>query len=64
MESPSERVERIEAMRGLIDRLCSPELTLGEAKSLRTQLLNLLGRNDLFAETEPSALPLPFHRFG
>ncbi|MFI5456208.1 MAG: hypothetical protein ACHRXM_12240 [Isosphaerales bacterium] len=55
MESPKERAEIIKALRELLDRLCSPDLTLGEAKSLRTQVLILLDRNDQGAETNQSA---------
>jgi hypothetical protein len=39
-----ERAELIKALRELLDRLCSPDLTLGEAKDLRAQLLDLLDR--------------------
>lgn len=38
--------ERIETLRSLVERLGSPELTLTEAKSLRGQLLDLLGSGD------------------
>jgi hypothetical protein len=64
MESQSDGGDKIEVVRSLIDRLCSPDLTLGEAKSIRTQLLNLLGRNDLFREPEAFATPLPSRHFG
>ena len=56
MESPKEQAEIIEALRELLDRLCSPDLTLGEAKSLRTQVWILLDRNnDQGAEPNQSA---------
>ncbi len=44
MRCPENRVEFIEALRELLDRLCSPDLMLGEAKDLRTELLGLLDR--------------------
>jgi hypothetical protein len=46
MGSSEERAERIEALRGLLDRLCAPDLTLAEAKPLRTSLFDLLERTD------------------
>src|SRR4051812_33675446 len=39
-----ERAEHVEALRELLDRLRSPDLTLGEAKYLRSQLIGLLER--------------------
>jgi hypothetical protein len=54
MKNPSERAELIEVLRKLLDRLRSPDLTLGEAKSLRTQVLILLDRKDIGAETNES----------
>lgn len=41
-----EQPGQIETLRGLMDRLCSPNLTLGEAKVLRNELLDLLERID------------------
>lgn len=38
--------ERIEALRSLLERLGSPELTLTEATGLRSQLFDLLGSDD------------------
>jgi hypothetical protein len=38
MGSSEERAERIEALRGLLDGLCAPDLTLAEAKPLRTPM--------------------------
>jgi hypothetical protein len=58
MEHPKERVERLEALRGLVDKLCGADVTLPEAKSLRIQLLSLLDRSDLSTETDPSASSL------
>ena len=46
MGSPEERAEQIESLRGLLDRLCAPDLTLAEAKPLRTRLFDLLVRID------------------
>ena len=37
-----ERTDRIDALRGLIERLCAPDLTLAEAKVLRARLPDLL----------------------
>jgi hypothetical protein len=46
-----ERAAQIKALRGLLDRLCSPDLILVEAKVLRNQLFDLLERiNSLFSE--------------
>jgi hypothetical protein len=45
------RAERIEALRGLLGRLCAPDLTLAGAKPLRTRLLDLLEQSD--RETAP-----------
>jgi len=52
MVSPDEeRADQIETLRGLLDRLCSPDLTLGEAKVLRNHLFDLLKRiNPVFSE--------------
>jgi hypothetical protein len=46
MGSHREQTERIEALRGLIERLSAPELTLAEAKDLRDRLSRLLERAD------------------
>jgi len=51
-----ERAEQIEALRELLDRLCSPDLTLGEAKHVRTQLLDLLDRIEQELERGKTAL--------
>lgn len=48
MGFPHEPTERIEALRGLVERLSAPDLTLTESKSLRDQLAGLL---------EPAAVP-------
>jgi hypothetical protein len=46
-----ERAAQIKALHGLLDRLCSPDLTLEEAKVLRNQMFALLERiNPLFTE--------------
>jgi len=44
MAGPEEKTERIEALRGLLERLDAPDLTLAEAQSLRAQLDRLLAR--------------------
>ena len=50
-----ERAAQIKALHGLLDRLCSPDLTLEEAKVLRNQLFGLLGRiNPVFSEASTS----------
>ena len=46
MGSQHERAERIQVLRGLIERLCAPDLTLSEAKVLRGRLSSLLPRDD------------------
>ena len=43
MENEGQATDRIEALRALMDRLVSPDLTLGEAKLLRCHLLTLTG---------------------
>jgi hypothetical protein len=58
MEQPKERVERLEMLRGLVERLCGPDLTLAEAKALRIQVLILLERRDLSTESDSSASSL------
>ena len=37
-----ERTDRIDALRGLIERLCAPDLTLAEAEVLRGRISDLL----------------------
>jgi hypothetical protein len=44
MGSQHEQTERIEALRGLIERLSAPDLTLAEAKVLRGCIAELLER--------------------
>jgi hypothetical protein len=55
MEQPRERVDRLEILRGLMERLCGADLTLDEAKSLRIQVLILLEHDDLCDETDAAA---------
>jgi hypothetical protein len=43
MASQGEQTERVEALRGLIERLSAPDLTLTESKVLRDRLTELLG---------------------
>ena len=38
-----ERAAQIKTLHGLLDRLCSPDLTLEVAKVLRNQMFDLLG---------------------
>jgi hypothetical protein len=45
-------------LRGLVERLCGPDLTLAEAKALRIQVLTLLERRDLSTEPDSSASSL------
>ena len=45
MGSQQERTGRIEALRGLIERLSAPDLTLAEAKVLRGRITDLLERD-------------------
>jgi hypothetical protein len=45
MESQEEQTERIEALQRLLDRLCAPDLTLTEAKALRSHVSDLLERD-------------------
>lgn len=46
MAKPEEKRERIEALRGLMDRLCAPDLMLPEATLLRARLSVLLRDRD------------------
>lgn len=46
MGSFHEKTDRIEALRGLIERLSAPDLTLNEAKDLRERMTALLNRDD------------------
>ncbi len=39
----TDRTRKIEALQGLLDELCSPDLTLARANVLRPQLFELLG---------------------
>jgi hypothetical protein len=46
-----ERADQIKTFRGLLDRLCSADLTLREAKVLRDQVFDFLEQiNPLFSE--------------
>jgi hypothetical protein len=45
MGTQQEQTERIEALRGLIERLNAPDLTLTEAKVLRGRITDLLERD-------------------
>jgi hypothetical protein len=58
MGIPQEQTDRIEALRGLIERLSAPELTLTEAKLLRGRLSDLLEAGDRRARRDPMA-PAP-----
>jgi hypothetical protein len=46
MGSQQERTGRIEALRGLIERLSAPDLTLAEAKVVRGCISDLLERDN------------------
>jgi hypothetical protein len=46
MRSQPEQVERVEVLRGLIERLSAPDLTLAEAAVLRGRLSDLLERDE------------------
>jgi hypothetical protein len=46
MGNTGESIERIEALRALMELLGSPDLTLDEAKALRCRLLDLSGRDE------------------
>ena len=59
MESLEERAERIAALRGLLGRLCAPDLTLAEAKPLRSRLFDLLERTDRGREPAEATPPQP-----
>jgi len=61
MDIDQDRFPQIEVLQGLMDRLTSPDLTLGEAKRLHPQLLDLLATlgGD---EGAQSARGGPFHR--
>ena len=50
-----QRAAQIKTLSGLLDRLCSPDLTLEDAKVLRNQLLDFLERiNPRFSEASKS----------
>ena len=53
METLETPTKRIETLRALLDRLCSPDLTLGEAKHLRDQLFNTMRNDERPTETNP-----------
>ena len=55
MASQQERTERIEALRGLTERLSAPDLTLAEAKVLRGLLTDLLDSGDRRGGWNPTA---------
>ena len=57
MGSQHDHTERNEALRGLIERLSDPELTLSEAKVLRGRLSGLLERDDEPAGCDRSTAP-------
>ena len=59
MAGPRQTTERIEALRGLLERLGAPDLTLAEAKPLRTRLFDLLERTDRGREPTGAIPPQP-----
>jgi hypothetical protein len=63
MGSSEGRAERIEALRGLLERLCAPDLTLAEAKPLRTRLFDLLEQIDRGTKPAGGTSSQPFPPF-
>jgi hypothetical protein len=59
MGSPQEQAERMEILRGLIERLSAPDLTLAEAKVLRSRISDLLEREDQPTGSGQTASPWP-----
>ena len=59
MGSQQERTERMEILRGLIERLCAPDLTLAEAKVLRGRISDLLEWEDQPTGSGQTASPWP-----
>jgi hypothetical protein len=57
MGSQQERTERIDALRGLTERLSAPDLTLAEAKVLRALLNDLLDSGERRGGWNPMASP-------
>ena len=55
MGSPQEQAERMEILRGLIERLSAPDLTLTEAKLLRDHLSDLMELGDGDVRHDPIA---------
>jgi hypothetical protein len=47
MNEPAGQAETIDLLRNLLERLGSPELTLPEAKFLRSQVYQVLGEGSL-----------------
>jgi hypothetical protein len=67
MGSQDEQTERTEALRGLIERLSAPDLTLAEAKDLRGRLSDVLERGNHPAvgeRTTSSSVSAPSHDEG
>ena len=62
MGSSEGRAERIEALRGLLERLCAPDLTLAEAKPPRTRLFDLLEQIDRGTKPAGGTSSQPFPR--
>ena len=59
MGSQQEQAERMEILRGLIERLSAPDLTLAEAKVLRVRISDLLEREDQPTGSSQAASPWP-----
>jgi hypothetical protein len=55
MRTSVQTTERIEALRALVDRPDSPDLTPGEAKALRCRLLESTGEGENAAASRRSA---------
>jgi hypothetical protein len=59
MGRQQEQAERLEMLRGLIERLSAPDLTLAEAKVLRGRISDLLEREDQPAGSSRTASSWP-----
>ncbi|MHC5543161.1 hypothetical protein ACYOEI_33480 [Singulisphaera rosea] len=59
MQNQKEHAPRVEALERLMENLCNPDLTLGEAKSLRGHLFELLETNRQECVRERVAVPAP-----
>ena len=62
MGSSEGRAERIEALQGLLERPCAPDLTQAEAKPPRTRLFDLLEQIDRGTKPAGGTSSQPFPR--